>query len=82
MPELNTVEAIFEYAMNEEKDASRFYLEAAKNADDLELKQFLVGLAKMEDHHYQVLKNKLDESKANHFCIDGILSSFHEELPA
>ncbi|MBL7013641.1 MAG: hypothetical protein ISR83_04415 [Candidatus Marinimicrobia bacterium] len=79
LPTFKSIEDILEYALNEEKDATSFYLEVSKKTDNPDLKRFLIGLAEMEEHHYTVLKNKLEECKANHFCTDGILSSFHEE---
>ena len=76
----NSIEDILQYAINEEKDAYKYYTEAARQIADEDMKKFLLHLAKMEVDHYNILKKKLEEYKANQFSIDGILSSFDHEI--
>lgn len=72
-------EEIFEYAMNEELEAYDFYIAAADSVEDPDLKAFLIELANMETDHYQILKKKLDECRANNFCCHGIMASFGDQ---
>jgi rubrerythrin len=74
-----SVEEILEYAMADEQDASSFYLEASKKVEDPNLKKCLIMLSEMEVEHYNILKNKLEECRANQFSAQAIISSFQEE---
>ncbi|MFQ6610511.1 MAG: ferritin family protein [Fidelibacterota bacterium] len=76
----NSIEDILNYAINEEQDAYKYYTEAARQIADEDMKKFLLHLAKMEVDHYNTLKKKLEEYKANQFSVDGILSSFDHEI--
>ena len=77
--QFDTIEDILNYAITEEKDAYFFYKNSADKMTDPDLKKFLLGLAKMEMEHYNILKKKLEKCNANSFCHHGILSSFHED---
>ncbi len=79
IPEFSTIEEILQFAINEEKDAYDYYLEASERITDPKLKQFLIKLAAMEVEHYNLLNEKLDEYKVNLFCSNAIMSSFSEE---
>jgi len=76
--QFETIDEVFLFAMEEEKEARDFYLESSKKIDDPEIKTFLVRLSEVEQEHYTILKNKLEEFKANNFSLNGILSSFDE----
>jgi len=75
-----SIEEILEYAMSEEQDASSYYLKAAEKVEDPNLKTFLIKLSEMEIEHYNILKNKLEECRANHFSAQAIMTSFQEEV--
>ncbi|NQU67358.1 MAG: hypothetical protein HQ510_05390 [Candidatus Marinimicrobia bacterium] len=79
-PQFSSIENILEFAMKEEQDAYKYYTEAASQIADEDMKKFLIHLAKMEIDHYNVLKKKLEEYKANQFSTEGILASFDEDL--
>lgn len=74
--DFGSIEEILEFAVNEEKDAEQFYLEASKKASDPDLKQFLKKLAAMEREHFLILQAKLEECRATNFSCKGILDSF------
>ncbi len=76
----SSIEEILEFAIREEEKAFTYYSGAAEQVTDEDMKKFLQRLAKMETDHYNVLKKKLEEYKANKFCTGGILSSFDEEF--
>jgi len=76
--QFETIDEVFLFAMEEEKEARDFYLESSKKIDDPEIKTFLVRLSEVEQEHYMILKNKLEEFKANNFSLHGVLSSFDE----
>lgn len=76
--QFKTIDKVFLYAMEEEKEARDFYLESSKKIDDPEIKTFLEKLSELEQGHYLTLKNKLEEFKANNFSLKGILSSFDD----
>ncbi|MBC8479789.1 MAG: hypothetical protein H8D46_04935 [FCB group bacterium] len=78
--EFGSIEEILQHAMEDEKDASRYYLEASKRTPDPDLQKFLLKLAEMEVDHYNSLKAKLEECRAQDFCAQAILSSFHEKI--
>ncbi len=78
LTEFSSIEEILTYAMNEEQDAYDYYIAAANRTADPELKTFLIELAEMEVDHYNILKKKLEECKANEFCFSGIRSSFDD----
>ncbi len=77
---LTSIEEILEYAMAEEQDASSYYLKASKKVEDPDLKKFLIALSEMEVEHYNILKNKLEECRANHFSAKAIMASFQKEF--
>lgn len=76
--QFDTIDKVFLYAMEEEQEARDFYLESSKKIDDPEIKTFLEKLSEIEEGHYQTLKSKLEEFKANNFSFKGILSSFDD----
>ena len=76
--QFDTIDKVFSFAMNEEKEARDYYRESSKKIDDPEIKSFLEKLSEMEQGHYMILKNKLEEYKANNFSFNGILSSFDD----
>lgn len=78
--QFSSIENILEYAMAEEQDASKFYRDAARRMTDPKLQKFLLDLAELEIEHYNTLKNKLDECRADSFSSNGIRTSFHEEV--
>lgn len=78
IPEFSSFEEIIEYAMKEEKEAEDFYMKASERVFDPDLKNFLLKLAELEVEHYETLKHKLEEYKANRFGMKGIMSSFGE----
>lgn len=77
--EFASVEEILTFAMEEEQQAAHYYEDAATRVVNPDMKHFLLILAKMELEHYNILKKKLEECRANHFCTNGILASFDEE---
>lgn len=76
--QFETIDKVFMYAMKEEREARDYYLESSRKIDDPEIKTFLEKLSEMEQEHYQTLKNKLEEYKANNFSFKGVLSSFDD----
>lgn len=54
---------VLQDAVDKEKDAERFYREAAERTDDPDISAFLFDLAKMEGQHYILLKEKLEALK-------------------
>ncbi len=80
IPEFSTIEEILQFAIKEEKEAYDYYMEASERIADPDMKCFLIKLAAMEIEHYNTLKEKLEECRANHFCSEGIMSSFSEEM--
>ncbi len=79
LSEFASIEEILSYAMQEEQDAYDYYIAASNRTADPELKTFLIELAEMEVDHYNILKNKLEEFKANDFSTHGIIASFEDE---
>ncbi|MFQ6607485.1 MAG: ferritin family protein [Fidelibacterota bacterium] len=75
----SSAEEILQYAISEEQDAYNFYMKVSKQISDPDLKRFLVDLARFEQEHYEILKRKLDECRANEFCLGGIQSSFEPQ---
>ncbi len=75
-----SIEDILTYAMNEEQEAYDYYIEASNRTADPDMKAFLVQLAEMEVDHYNILKTKLDEFRANQFSAAGIAASFDTGL--
>lgn len=73
-----SIEEILTFAMADEQEAAHYYEDVANRMADTDLKRLLLDLAKMEVEHYNVLKAKLEECRANGFCTHGILSSFEE----
>lgn len=79
LSEFASIEEILTYAMNEEQEAYDYYIEAANRTADPELKTFLIELAEMEIDHYNILKKKREECRANDFCVHGIMASFDDD---
>ena len=51
---------VLEDAVDQERDAERFYRQAAERTDDEDIKQFLLDLSAMEAEHYRQLTAKLE----------------------
>ncbi len=79
-PSFSSAEEILQYAIDEEKDAYDFYMKASEQITDPDLKRFLVDLARFELGHHEILKRKLEECRANEFCLESIQSSFESEI--
>ncbi len=78
IPSYKNLVDILQDAIDQEHDASQFYAEAAELAQEPEVKEFLMELAKMEEDHHRLLKEKLESLKADQRIMDGILSSYGE----
>lgn len=78
----DSIEDILRFAMDDELEAHQYYLDAAERTADPDMKRFLEKLADMEQNHYAILKEKLEECRANNFCMESILASFNEEQPS
>jgi rubrerythrin len=64
---------IFEMAEEIERNAAKFYREAAKNTDDEAMKKVFLDLAVMEDGHIKVFKemrSHLDDSDREPMLLD------------
>ena len=79
IPEYKTLVDILQDAVDKERDAERYYLEAAGVAQDEKVKRFLVELAEMEKEHAVRLGQMLDQIRADQTVIDGILSSYGDK---
>jgi rubrerythrin len=79
IPEYLTLADIFRDAIDKENDAEKFYLQASELAQTAELRDFLVGLARMEREHAELLGKKLESFQADKTVMDGILSSYGED---
>ena len=79
IPEYKTLVDILQDAVDKERDAERYYLEAADVAQDEKVKRFLVELAEMEKEHAVRLGQMLDQIRADQTVIDGILSSYGDK---
>ena len=79
IPEYSSLEDILQDAIDKEIDAKQFYTEAAGLAQAAEVKDFLLGMAEMEQGHADMLARKLESLKSDKTVMDGILSSFNDE---
>jgi rubrerythrin len=79
IPEYTALIDIIQDALDKEKDAQAFYLEAADMAQAAEVRDFLLEMADMERSHAEMLTAKLESLKSNQVVLDGILSSFEDD---
>jgi rubrerythrin len=79
IPEYTALIDIIQDAIDKEKDAQAFYLEAADMAQAAEVRDFLLEMAEMERNHAEMLTNKLESLKSDQVVLDGILSSFEDD---
>ncbi|MCZ7555402.1 MAG: hypothetical protein M5R41_03230 [Bacteroidia bacterium] len=79
IPEYTALIDIIQDALDKEKDAQAFYLEAADMAQAAEVRDFLLEMAEMERSHTELLSRKLEALKSNQVVMDGILSSFEDD---
>lgn len=79
IPEYSTLEDIIQDAIDKEKDAFRFYTEAAAMAQTEDVRVFLLEMAAMEKEHADMLARKLESIQSDMTVMDGILSSFDDE---
>ena len=79
IPEYSTLEDIIQDAIDKEKDAFRFYTEAAAMAQTEDVRVFLLEMAAMEKEHAEMLARKLESIRSDMTVMDGILSSFDDE---
>lgn len=61
------MEAILRTAIEREADSFDYYHDAAMQADDPELRQFLLGLAEMEKEHSRRLREELERLENVHW---------------
>jgi rubrerythrin len=80
IPAYKTLVDVLQDAIDKEADAEQFYAEASELAQTPEVKRFLLELAEMERQHFVMLSEKLEELKADRQVMDGILSSYDEQL--
>ena len=76
IPSYKNLVDILQDAIDQEHDAAQYYREAAELAQEPEVKEFLMDLARMEEDHYRLLVEKLESLKADKRVMDGILSSY------
>lgn len=79
IPEYTSLEDIIQDAIDKEKDAFRFYTEAAAMTQTEDVRVFLLEMAAMEKEHAEMLARKLESIKSDMTVMDGILSSFNDE---
>ncbi|MDX9759011.1 MAG: ferritin family protein [Bacteroidota bacterium] len=79
IPEYTSLEDIIQDAIDKEKDAHRFYTEAAEQAQTADIREFLLEMAEMEKGHAELLARKLESVRSDQAVFDGILSSFDDE---
>jgi len=79
IPEYSSLEDILQDAIDKETDAKQFYTEAANLAQAAEVRDFLLGMAEMEQGHADMLQRKLESVKSDKTVMNGILSSFNDE---
>lgn len=79
IPAYKTLVDILQDAIDKENDAEQFYTEAAELAQNAEVRDFLLDMAKMEKEHALMLSRRLDSLRADQTVIDGIMSSYDEE---
>jgi rubrerythrin len=80
IPAYKNLVDVLQDAIDKEADAEQFYTEASEMAQTPEVRQFLLELAAMERQHFVMLSEKLEEMKADRQVMDGILSSYDEEI--
>lgn len=79
IPAYKTLVDILQDAIDKENDAEQFYTEAAELAQNAEVREFLLDMARMEKEHALMLARRLDSLRADQTVIDGILSSYDED---
>jgi rubrerythrin len=79
IPEYTALVDIIQDALDKEKDARDFYLEAADMAQAAEVRDFLLEMAEMEKSHVDLLTRKLETLKSDKTVMEGILSSFEDD---
>ncbi|MBR9977480.1 MAG: hypothetical protein KFH87_05280 [Bacteroidetes bacterium] len=79
IPEYSSLVDIIEDAIIKEKDAWRFYTEAAEMAPTDDIREFLLEMAAMEKEHVTLLTNKLETLRSDNTVMEGILSSYNPE---
>lgn len=79
IPEYSALEDIIQDAIDKEKDAQKFYAEAAELAQAAGIRDFLLDMAEMEQGHADMLSRKLESLKSDKTVMDGILSSFDDD---
>ena len=79
IPAYRTLVDVIQDAIGKESDAERFYTEAAELASTPEVRDFLLGMARMEHDHYTMLSDKLASLKADQTVMNGILSSYDDQ---
>ncbi len=79
IPEYTALLDIIQDAIDKEKDAQAFYLEAADMAQAADVRDFLLEMADMERSHAELLARKLESLKSDQVVMDGILSSFDDD---
>ena len=79
IPEYKSLVDILQDAVGKERDAERYYREAADMAQDERVKHFLNELADMEKEHAVRLDQMLEQLRADQTVMDGILSSFGDK---
>lgn len=80
IPAYKTLVDVLQDAIDKEADAEQFYAEAAELAQTPEVRQFLLELGAMERQHFVMLSEKLEELKADQTVMNGILSSYDEQV--
>ena len=78
IPEYKNLVDIIQDAIDKEGDAEEYYRQAAERAHTAEVKDFLLGLARMEKEHHDQLAAMLEKLRAEKTVMDGILSSYGE----
>jgi rubrerythrin len=79
IPEYTALVDIIQDALDKEKDAQAYYLEAADMAQAAEIRDFLLEMAAMEKEHVDLLTRKLEALRSNQIAMNGILSSFEAD---
>jgi rubrerythrin len=80
IPAYKNLVDVLQDAIDKEADAEQFYAEASELAPEPEVKQFLLELAAMERQHFLLLSEKLEVLQAGRTVMNGILSSYDEQL--
>jgi len=58
---VKNIQQIFEYAMTTEKQGQQFYLKYRDEIDGARFQEVFGNLAKVEEEHYQILKNEYEK---------------------